>query len=70
MQNTVAGIVENGKIRLLEDISLPEQTKVQVVVPNTTVAETHRVNSPRLADPDQATDFRKTILEMPADAEL
>lgn len=53
------GVVENGRIRLEEDVRLPEQTRVVVVVPETPVsARTAHIASPRLASPpEDAQDF-------------
>ena len=61
------GVVENGKIRLRESVFLAENTRVYVIV-----ADTHGPSpaapSPRLANPQQATDFRKQVVELPGDA--
>ena len=67
---TFEGIVENGQIRLHDHVTLPEHTKVYVVIPNVEIAAQARVYSPRLAHPEQAADFAKQIIEVSADAEL
>ena len=68
--STFEGVVENGQIRLQDDIKLPEQARVFVVVPDfETVSRTH-VYSPRLVHPEQAAVFVKQIVEVDADAEL
>ena len=60
---TFEGIVENGQIRLPDNIQLPEQTKVYVVIPaRTAEPPTPRLISPRLAHPEQAKDFQKTLI--------
>jgi hypothetical protein len=67
---TVEGIVENGQIRLRDNVTLPEHTKVYVVVPDIVAAPQAHVYSPRLVHPEQAADFAKQIIEVSADAEL
>lgn len=59
---TFEAVVENGKIKVPEDLHLPEQTKVYVVVPGAGQPGPIRLMSPRLADPEQAQDFKKTII--------
>jgi hypothetical protein len=68
--NAIEGVVENGSIRLREDVSLPENTKVYVIVAEPTHAPLSHLRTPRLAHPEQAKDFRKQILETRADAGL
>jgi len=67
---TIEGIVENGQIRLRDPLTLPEQTRVLVVVPSVEVASPGRIYSPRLADPSQARDFVKEVREVAADVDL
>ena len=67
---TFEGIVENGQIRLHDPVTLPEHTKVYVVIPDVEIAAQAHVYSPRLAHPEQAADFAKQIIEVSADAEL
>jgi hypothetical protein len=67
---TLEGIVENGHIRLAEDVTLPEHAKVYVVIPDLKRATPLRIMSPRLAHPEQAADFVKQVIEVPPDAEL
>jgi hypothetical protein len=69
----IKGIVENGAVRLCENVSLPENTQVYVIVPEQTATPSFsppRVRTPRLVHPEQAADFRKRIVELPADASL
>ena len=68
--STIEGIVENGQIRLLGDVALPEHAKVYVVVPGLETAPRARIMSPRLVHPEQAGDFAKQVFELPADAQL
>ena len=67
---TVEGIVENGQIRLCEHVTLPEHTKVYVVIPDVATVPQAHVPSPRLVHPEHAADFVKHIIEVSADAEL
>jgi hypothetical protein len=64
---TVEGVVENGRVRITGSITLPENTKVYVVVPDAPLAQPAHVRSPRLADPEQATKFAKRVIEIPPD---
>ena len=67
---TVEGIVENGHIRLRDHVTLPEHTKVYVVIPDMEMAPQAHLYSPRLVHPEQAADFAKQVFEVSADAEL
>jgi hypothetical protein len=67
---TIEGKVENGQIRLPDDVTLPENAKVYVVVPNSESPGQARIHSPRLRHPAQAADFAKEIIEVRPDAEL
>ncbi len=62
---TIEGVVENGKIRLSDDVTLPEHTKVYVVVPEIETAPQAHIRSPRLANPKQAADFAKQVVKAP-----
>jgi hypothetical protein len=64
------GRVENGRIKLPDDVTLPEHTKVYVVIPDSESAPQPRLYSPRLGHPEQAADFAKQIIEVLPDAEL
>jgi hypothetical protein len=66
----IEGVVENGRIRLREAVSLAENTKVYVIVADMPAGPLPRIHSPRLAHPEQAGDFRKQIVEVPGDAQL
>ncbi len=65
---TLEGIVENGQIRLPTNVRLPDSTKVYVVVPGMDVAHVVRLTSPRLARPDQASNFALEVTEADPDA--
>jgi hypothetical protein len=60
---TYEATVENGQIKLPASIHLPEHTKVFVVVPGSEMVPASRVNSPRLAHPEQLTEFVKEVLK-------
>ncbi len=64
------GIVENGRVRLCDEVALKENTQVYVVVPETVIASPARIRSPRLADPQQAPLFAKQVVEAQPNAEL
>ena len=69
--STFEGIVENGQIRLRDNVTLPEKTRVYVVIPDLEAAPTKaRVYSPRLVHPEQAEDFAKQVIEVSTDAGL
>ena len=68
--STFEGIVENGQIRLRDNVMLPENTKVYVVIPGLEAAPKAQVYTPRLVHPEQAGDFAKQIIEVSADAGL
>jgi hypothetical protein len=67
---TLEGIAENGQIRLRDHVTLPEHTKVYVVIPNVETVPQAHVYSPCLVHPEQAADFAKQVIEVSADAEL
>jgi hypothetical protein len=59
---TFEGIVEDGQIRLPENVHVPERTKVYVVIPGVDQPSATRWMSPRLAHPEQAQDFIKAVI--------
>jgi hypothetical protein len=60
---TFEAIVENGQIRLPTSIHLPEKAKVYVIIPGVEVPSAAYIGSPRLARPEQASDFKKEVIE-------
>ncbi|MEE8586468.1 MAG: hypothetical protein V3T83_16615 [Acidobacteriota bacterium] len=68
--STLEGIVENGRIRLRDDVRLPENTKVYVVIPGLGAGPKANIRSPRLVHPEQADDFAKQVIEVSADEGL
>ncbi len=65
---TLEAVVEHGLIRLPDNVRLPDQTKVYVVVPGLEVEQVVRIASPRLARPEQAADFVLEVIEANPDA--
>jgi hypothetical protein len=59
---TFEGIVENGRVKLPDNVLVPERTKVYVVVPGVGQPAQMRLMSPRLVRPEQAEEFKKTIV--------
>ncbi len=66
----IEGVVENGSIRLREAVTLPEHTRVYVIVADIVAGPPASIKSPRLANREQAADFRKQVVELPDDANL
>lgn len=66
---TYEATVVNGEIRLPAGVQLPENAKVLVVIPNETQMLQGRLRSPRLAHPEQASEFFMEVREI-ADAGL
>jgi hypothetical protein len=54
---TYEAVVEEGKVRLLEPVVLPENVRVYVVVTDTRVQPTKQIRTPRLKNPSEAADF-------------
>ena len=67
---TYEAIVENGQIKLLKAVPLPEHARVYVVVPGVDPTPRFHVGSPRFAHRDDAADFVKEVAEEPRDAGL
>ena len=59
---TFEAVVENGQIKLPENVHVPERTKVYVVIPDVDQPRAMRLMSPRLAHPEQAKDFKMTVI--------
>ena len=67
---TFEATVENGQIRLRDNITLPDKAKVYVVVPEMIQEQPARIWSPRLAHPGEAKDFSKVVLEAEGNARI
>jgi len=61
---TLQGVIENGQIRLADDVHLPEKTTVYVVVPGIEIPPTVHLRSPRLVHSEQIADFCKQVEEI------
>ena len=59
----IEGVVENGRIRLREEVSLAENTKVYVIVADLPSSPSAQVRTPRLAHAQEAGDFRKQVVD-------
>jgi len=64
---TYEAMVENGQIKLADAVSLPEHTKVFVIVPALEPLAKYRIASPRLVHPEQISDFALKVVEEPDD---
>ena len=60
---TYEATVENGQIKLSSAVRLPENTRVLVVVPGAEVVSSSRISSPRLAHPEQVSEFVKEVVK-------
>jgi len=60
----IEGVVVNGKILLQDNIALPENARVYVIVTDLQTSQSAHIRTPRLADPRQAGDFRKKVIEV------
>lgn len=58
---TFEGIVEQGEIRLKNNVRLPENTRVFVVVPDVQVDKFAHIFTPHLARREDATDFKMEV---------
>jgi hypothetical protein len=61
---TYEATVINGHIRLPNDVQLPENSKVLVIVPNKISVVLGRIPSPRLAHSEQAAEFKMEVREI------
>jgi hypothetical protein len=68
--STYEGFVEHGQIRLRSPVTLPENATVYVVVPDAAAPRAAHIYSPRLANPAEALQVRKQVLELPPDVNL
>jgi len=67
---TFEGVIEKGQIRLPAHLQLPDKTRVYVLIPNFETKQIARIPSPRLLHPEQATDFKKEVIEVKWNAGL
>jgi hypothetical protein len=64
---TVEGTVEHGELKLTVPIPLPDHTKVSVVISDVSPVSRVRIVSPRLAHPEQVTEFQMEVSEESSD---
>ena len=67
---TFEGTVENGQIRLRDNVTLPNKAKVYVIVPEMAPERPLKIFSPRLVNPADAADFVKVVLEEEGDVRV
>jgi len=60
---TIEGIVKNGQIQFSEDIELPENAIVYVVIPSMKI-NTKKIMSPHLIEKETANDFEKIVEDL------
>jgi hypothetical protein len=64
----IEGIVENGQIRVLGGVVLPENARVYIFFPALDSSVPIHLPAPRLAHPEQASEFVKQVSEVSVDA--
>lgn len=67
---TLEGVIDNGQVRLRDNVRLPDNTRVYVIVPDIEVEQVAHIYSPRLVHPEQAADFKLEVTEESSDASL
>lgn len=60
---TYEGIVDHGQIKLKADAQLPDNTKVYVIVPGSPAEQIVHLYSPRLARPEQSSEFKLEVVK-------
>lgn len=65
---TYEGVVEQGQIKLKNGLKLRERTTVYVIVPEPETIAPPAIHTPRLANPQQADEFKMEITEVASDA--
>jgi uncharacterized lipoprotein YbaY len=67
MVTAIEGVVENGKISLRESVSLPENTRVFVIVPDVSAKPVAHVRPPHFVNVRDAVRFQKQVMDIPDD---
>lgn len=67
---TFEGFVEQGQIKLKNDLRLPDQITVYIIVPDLDPVQLPRIHSPHLLNPQQAQDFVMEVSEVVANANV
>ena len=62
--------IEDGQVKFVGAVHLPEHARVYVVVPGAEETTRLYVGSPRLAQPERAGDFTMEVAEESPDARL
>ena len=68
--STFEGVVKDGQIRLRDNVTLPENAEVYVVIPDFESVPRAYVHSPHLVHPEQDADFVKQVVPVADDAKL
>lgn len=63
------GVVERGQIRLRENLELPDNTRVYIIIPGEQ-AEVGHIYSPRLLNRSDLPDFQLEVREAGPDANI
>lgn len=61
---TLEGVVENGTIRLVNPMTLPENARVYIVIPEIQSDKAARIYPPRLVHSEQAKYFEMEVTEI------
>lgn len=64
---TIEAVIENNQIRLPHGVLLPENAKVYILIPDSSVPPVSYIGSPRLMHPAQISDFQKEVVEESSD---
>jgi hypothetical protein len=60
---TYQGTIENECATVPSDAGIPEKMITNILVPDAETASERYIASPHLADPQQASDFQKLVIE-------
>jgi hypothetical protein len=59
---TLEGVVKQGQVQLPTNLDLPDNTRVYVLIPGMEDKQRVHIWSPRLANPEQVTDFEMEVI--------
>ncbi len=65
---TFEGTIENGQIRLRENVKLPEHARVYVVIAEMVLPPQSRIVTTRFANPEDTGRFAKEVVAVSGDA--
>ncbi len=60
---TYEATIEEGRVKLPDNVHLPERAIVYVVVPGVEEVISRKIHSPRLARPEQSIEFLKEVVK-------